>query len=371
MDGDFMDLMTQSTSYKLLKAKYNDFAATTVKIKVDGTEILGQKDVRITNLTVDLTCEYPASGCSFDLTGEYEPNHTDFKSDGSEKALQLGAKVEIELGYIKTEKVFSGLIVQVEYQFNTEDTPIIHVECMDAKCLLMKTQRMRLLCDKKVQDIISDILKDKPVNDYLSGKSVKVPNDAQQQLDQKMESDYDFIVRHGQFYGCEFFIFNGKAYFRKSPAAAMPIMQLSPGEGLLSANFRMQGQELVEKVHVIGIDPKNDKWIASNSLNLAKQSVKATAKKMIKGTERQYFDPSVTTTSLAEMRARAIMDGIKSSFGVLEAQCIGLPEIVPGRQIKIKGLCTAADRSYYVTNVHHSYGQNGFETSLEARVDSL
>ncbi|MEG0616610.1 MAG: contractile injection system protein, VgrG/Pvc8 family [Oscillospiraceae bacterium] len=366
-----MNLMTQSTSYKLLKAKYNEFAAPSVKIKVDGTEILAQKDVRITNLTVDLTCEYPASGCSFDIIGEYEPSHTDFKANGSEKILQLGAKVEIELGYIKTEQVFLGIIMQVEYQFDTDATPSIHVECMDAKCLLMKTQRMRLLCDKKVQDIISDILKDKPTNDYLTGKSIKVPNDAQQQLDQKMETDYDFIVRHAQFYGCEFFIFNGKAYFRKTPAMSMPIMQLSPGEGILSATFRMQGQELVEKVRVIGIDPKNDNWITSNCLNLSKLSTRATAKKMIKGTQRQYFDPSVITTSLAEMRSRAIMDGIKSSFGVFEANCVGIPDIVPGRQIKIKGLCTAADRNYYITNVHHSYGQNGFETSLEARVDSL
>ncbi|MEG1774030.1 MAG: hypothetical protein RR320_04170, partial [Oscillospiraceae bacterium] len=104
-----MNLMNQSTSYLLLKKKYRDFAAPTARIQVDGVEIVEQMGSAITNLTVDLTSEYPASGCSFDVQGEYRPSQTGFDPKGCAKKLQIGAKVEVELGYVETETVFIGV----------------------------------------------------------------------------------------------------------------------------------------------------------------------------------------------------------------------------------------------------------------------
>ena len=136
-----MDLMTASTTGALLEKKYRSFAAPTVRIEVEKKDITAKYGAGISNVCVELTGGYSASGCSFDVVGEYEPQQTDFRASGAGKALQLGARVSVELGYITTECVFYGLIISVTYEFDAQSAPYIHVECMDVKCLLMKMQR--------------------------------------------------------------------------------------------------------------------------------------------------------------------------------------------------------------------------------------
>ncbi|MEG2074737.1 MAG: hypothetical protein RRY54_08210, partial [Angelakisella sp.] len=310
-----MDLMTQSTAYMLLQKKYRDFAAPTVRIKVDGTEIVEKMSGGIVNITVELTSEYSASACSFDVLGEYLPKQTDFDSQGCVSKLQIGAKVEVELGYIQTELVFVGLITDVEYQFEQSMPPILHVECMDAKCLLMKTQRIELMGEITLKDAVNKLLSGGPLRSYLSVKKVDIPGDAKHPRRISMESDYDFLVRQAQYYGCEFFIFCGKAYFRKSPAMAMPIMELGIKTGLLSATLRLQGEKLVKEVQVVGIDPENDLSLSGQAILSGKFSSGATANKMLSDTRRQYFDPLVTDYSSAKNRAQVLLNGITSSFG--------------------------------------------------------
>ena len=136
--------MKQSTAYALLKKKYREFAAPTVRILVEGSDLIERYHAALSNVSVELTSEYPASGCSFDLLGEYQPSDSDFDSKGALRLLELGAKVEVKLGYIATETVFYGLITGLDYRFDPEEAPVVHVECMDAKCLLMKTQRLEI-----------------------------------------------------------------------------------------------------------------------------------------------------------------------------------------------------------------------------------
>lgn len=36
----------------------------------------------------------------------------------------------MKLGYIATETVFYGLITGLDYRFDPEEAPVVHVECM-------------------------------------------------------------------------------------------------------------------------------------------------------------------------------------------------------------------------------------------------
>lgn len=230
-----MDLMKQSTAYALLKKKYREFAAPTVRVLVEGSDLGERYHAALSNVSVELTSEYPASGCSFDLLGEYRPPDSDFDSKGALRLLELGAKVEVKLGYIATETVFYGLITGLDYRFDPEEAPVVHVECMDAKCLLMKTQRLEIFREKRIDRAVQALLGEQPVGGYLKGKQVDpVPGEIKM-LAAGMETSYDFLVRQARYAGCEFFLLAGKAYFRKRPAAGQPVMTVSPGEALLSA----------------------------------------------------------------------------------------------------------------------------------------
>jgi phage protein D len=45
--------------------------------------------------------------------------------------------------------------------------------------------------------------------------------------------------------------------------------------------------------------------------------------------------------------------------------CVGLPELVPGRFVSVKGLDSELDRDYYIREVRHELDSGGFSTSVE------
>lgn len=366
-----MDLMTQSTTYQELKSRYQGFRAPTARLLVDGTDLGESLKARLFRVTTDLTSGYAASGASFDVMGEYDYEQTGFDAKGAAKVLQLGARVELQLGYIRTVTVFSGLIVEVRYDFEEDESPCIHVECMDAKCLLMKTQRLEIRTEKKIAPVVNALLGAQPVSTYLNGRTVKLEESETQPLPFNMESDYDYLVRQAQYTGCEFFILAGQAYFRTPPEASSPVMTLEPRQGIARASFSLRGAPLVQKVTVVGVDPTSDEAVSGSAAISGTFGKGSGSNRMLSGTERTYFDPRTASAKDAADRAKVLMGGIRQQFGLLTCRCIGLPDLVPGRWVKIKGLMPEANAGFYITDVRHVYSQNGFTTTFDARISSL
>lgn len=365
-----MDLMKGSTSMALLVKKYSGFASPTVHIRVDGKDLADKLGAGLSEITVDLSCEYPASGCGFDVVGAWDPAKSAF-APAIARTLQLGAKVELELGYIATECVFCGLITAVNYVFDNETAPFLHVDCMDAKCLLMKMQRLEVRSERDVGRLASALLGEPPVSTYLTGKSVLVPGAQAEQLHMGMESDFDYLVHQAEYLGCEFFIQAGRAYFRSPPPAAPAILTLSPDGGLYTASLALQAAPLVKTVTVAGIDPESDKRLSASASLKGRFGSGAGPQRMLGGTERAYYDSRVLSAAQAQKRADILLSGIQRQFGQLQASCRGLPELVPGRTLRLHGLGASMDRSYYLTRVRHTLNDSGFTTALEARIDSL
>ena len=366
-----MDLMTASTSYRQLEKKYQQFAAPTVRVLVDGVDIGERMRAKFACVTADLTAGYAASGASFDVIGEYDYEKTDFAPAGAARVLQLGAKVEVQLGYIRTETVFVGLIAQVCYEFEEDDAPCIHVECMDAKCLLMKIQRLEIRSEKKLAAVAGALLGSQPVSSYLTGRQVKLTEAETEPMQMHMESDYDFLVRQAQYAGCEFFICAGKAYFREPPRASSPVMTLEPKMGIRRATFALRGAPLVKKVTVVGIDPASDKPVSASASAAGSFGQGAGANRMLAGTERTYFDARAGSAKAAADRAKVLMNGIQQQFGEVHCRCIGLPELAPGRWVRLNGLTGRMPSSVYITQVRHVFSENGFFTTFDARFSSL
>lgn len=366
-----MDLMTAISTYAVLDLKYSGFRAPTARILVDGTDLGASLKTCFSNITADLSSGYEASGISFDVIDEYRPDQTDFDQSGAAKVLQLGAKVELQLGYISTETVFYGLITDVTYDFPEDDSPVIHVECMDAKCLLMKMQRLEIRSEKKIAPLVNALLGESPVKSYLKGKSVSLIETEREPIPINMDSDYDFLVRQAQYMGCEFFIFAGKAYFREPSLTAVPIMTLEPQHGIYSASLSLRAAPLVKKVKVVGIDPESDQAVSGSASSSGKYGTGSGASKMLSGTERTYFDSRATSAKDAADRAKVLMRGVENQFGVLNCTCIGLPELVPGRWINIKGLSPQFTGKFYIVQVRHVLSESGFTTTFEARTNSL
>ncbi len=349
--------MTGSANYKALKTKYRGFGAPTVRIHIDGVDITEKKDAKLAGVSVDLSAEFSASGASFDVVCEYEPKNTAFSAKGAAAFLQLGAKVELELGYIETETVFYGLIVEVEAVFEDGNAPFIHVECMDAKCLLMKRRRLALFSNKTPAELVGDILSDAPFSDYIKGKKVDAAGEKLDMLPTAMEDDFQFTQRCARRLGCEFFIAQGTVYFRKAPDSASPIMALGPQTGLITLKQSLRGVSLYKKTLVVGVNPADDKAVSGEASLNAKFGDGAGPKRMLGQSEKVLFDHRVASAEQAQQRAKELMREAQGGFG--------------GRSVSIDGVSPQADRDYYILSVRHTVDERGFFTTIGARLTAL
>ena len=365
-----MDMMKGSTSFRALRDKYKDFSAPSVEITV-GSEKISEKKADIQEIEVELTSGFEASGCVFYVDGAYRVKDTAFDKKIADK-LQIGESVKIKLGYISREEVFRGYISQVEYQHGTEEDDYrIRVECMDIKGLLMKTRRMEFFTQKSADAVVKAILGETPVSSYLAGKEIDSCKEEEVPLRSHMMTDYEVIVEQAEKQGYEFFIIQGKAYFRKRQKVTSALMTMGPAQGILNARFSMSAQPLVKKIEIRSIDPESGKQIKGEAA-LSGTFGKGSGYKKLLGDSRQvFYEPGVQDAAEAKARAQARMDQISQRFGELECECVGIPELSPGRFVEVDELSSQADRKYYITYVRHVLSEDGYRTYIRAGVNSL
>lgn len=365
-----MDLMTGTTNYSALKNKYSNFSVPTLEISVGGTKMVASKDIMVQELMVELTCGYEASGCEFLVGNCYSSEKSDFDDAVSGK-FQIGEKIEIMAGYEKTEMVFLGYIDTVSYEFGAGVTGEIRVRCMDAKGLLMKNRRLEAFKEDRADSVVKSLLSEQPVSYYLSGKEIDSCSKEEIPLRTGMKTDYDIVIEQAGKIGFEFFIIQGKAYFRKAEKTTTPIMTLDPDCGVDENIVSFSGNKLVENMEVRSINEENGEMIQGKSKLSGRFGDGTSASRMYRSTTQVFYEPGVSSVSEASKRAEVRMDALKACFGSMELTCIGIPELVPGRFVKLDKFASAVDGKYYITGITHRFGPDGFRTTVSGRRSSL
>jgi hypothetical protein len=79
--------------------------------------------------------------------------------------------------------------------------------------------------------------------------------------------------------------------------------------------------------------------------------------------------PLVRTQMDCMSLAQTRFDMLAMNFVRVRAVCNGIPEMVPGRFLKIKGIGSSGEDTYFITGVKHTFtGQgNSFVTEIEMR----
>jgi len=365
-----MNLMSATANFKSLAKKYDNFSAPAVEITVGSTKLMTNKDLDLVEVEIDLTSGYEASGCVFIIAGAYDVEQTDFSSDIS--YIQIGEKVEASIGYVRMESVFNGYINRIDYNYGMDDEKFeIRVECIDVKGLLMKRRRLEFFTEKSADAVVKKILSEAPVSSYLSGKEIDTCPKEEIPLRSHMMTDYELIIEQASKQGFEFFVIQGKVYFRKKQKVTSTLMKLSPQNGIIGAKFSVSGQQLVKKIEVRSIDESNGKQIKGEATISGKFSKGSSGNMMLGNSTQVFYEPGVKDANEAKNRAEARVNAIAEQFGELECQCVGIPELVPGRFIEIEKLSSQADRKYYIQQVKHVIDESGYRTYFKAGVNSL
>lgn len=350
------NLMTDTYKYDDLVNQYGNFKVPSYKVKVGGREISAGKDILISEISITLSLRY-SSSVVIDISGAYDKEARKF-SDTIKSSLALGKIVEVEIGYLSSlVKVFKGYICSVSMKVS-EHSEISFI-AMDVRKLMMDAKnKERYFDDANYSDMAKKVM-----NNYSSLCSLDQKG-SNNQLEDKIYqkgSDFDFITKIlAPKLNREFFVFNDKAYFRESGEVSAEVIALEYGLSLIE--FTKQSQYLDLKVVMMSYDNKEQKMIkkeqAAKNSDLKQPILSTSDSEIIAGWD---IRTSEEMTSIANHIVENKMNKARTG----EGKCIGLPQIIPGRYIKIKKADSNIDGKYYVIQVKHTIGGQGFTTEFK------
>lgn len=362
------------------------------QILVNGKNVVDNKSgFRIADIEVEMTSGFEAAIATFWIYGCYDKTASGFRFDDIKKYIFMGSSVVINLGYgISLREIFRGFISRVNFSFHEEDMPGVEITAMDVKGIMMAGNYSKQLKASNFSDGVKEILQntaytklqsneiitklditDTP-DKKLGGGTSQGDKATDKTIEMVCESDYEFVVKAAKKFNYEFFSIGGTVYFRRAKNNKEILIEAGPGDGLRRFDVGYDITGLVEKVEVRGIDVGKSKKISASQKLKNKVSQGNKAKPLISKSQKVYLDPTVSSQEEAGYRAEYLMEDISYRLGTLEAEFIGLPELTPGRFMKLKGLGPAASNTFYLVTVRHIMdSERGYVTKVIGKTASM
>lgn len=376
--------------YNTLKTKYDSFQHPIVVVKLDGKDLSqNTAGIIVTDIEVDLTSGYEASVASFTLYNTFDQDNSKFRIDDVKQYILLGSSVEIGLGYEKQARVvFCGFISKVNFVYEAGEMPGIRITAMDVKGIMMANNYSKQLTATNYGDAVKEILGKNAYQSMTNQQIIKSlvisdtpdkpqtpqtpPKASDRTVEMVAESDYEFVVKAAKKYNYEFFMECGNVYFRKAKSNDEVVMEIGPAEGLRSFDVEYDITGLVETVKTRSTDVGKAALIEAKEKFSSSISLGNKAKAYLKNTEKVYLDATITSADEAKARAQSLLEEMSYRFGSLECSCIGMPELLPGKFLKLKGLGYPPENQFYLVRaVHRISEERGYETKLYGKAASI
>ena len=373
-------------TYSSLERKYSNFTHPVIDVFVSGVSISsGKYALGISNVTVELTAGFEASEAIFSIYNCYDYDDGQFDFDLVKNFVLIGSPVIIYMGYdVDVTEVFRGVITRVNFLIEEGDAPNIQVSAMDVKAVMMASRYHKMLKADSYSAAVKEIFEngiyktlenDEVIISYeikdtpdASPISTGTKPETDKMIELAGESDYEFVVRAAKKFNYEFFVLGGRVYFRKAKSDTEKQITIDNNANIkrLSVEYDVTG--LTESIEVRGLDVGKAKAITSNSKNSGKLSQGSRAKSLISGSKFVYVDPTISDATDADYRVKYLMEDMMYRYGTLELEIIGLPDILPGRFIKINNIGTAISNDFYVQKVRHTMSLRGeFSTKVTGK----
>jgi len=348
------NLLTDSSTFSALAKTYSNFLVPAMKIKVGTSDIASTLKVGITDVSITLDLDN-ASSVDFTVINVYDLKSTAFYGN-VKSTIKLGAVLTVELGYGSSlTKVFQGYVANLNMEFG--EIPKISVVATDVRALMGRNIREVTHKDlKKASAVVSKIMEI-----YSKVSKVKV-TDTPEQEDPfiQNDSDLEYILKElCPKTNSEFFVLGDTAYFRKMHDPDKEITTLSPGSGLIS--FQCNTTYVDEVIQIYGHDEQTNKPVtAKKDAKSDTKSASALSKKPVRELKISDTIDATKAENIAAYELEQLMKSSQQGGGT----CIGLPELCPGRYLKIEKLDESVNKTYYLKTVTHSFSESGFTTNF-------
>ena len=358
---------TGSYTYSDLAKKNDNFTAPGFEVSVDGKELSKGKYL-ISRVEVEISSGGAVGGCSFTIDGQYDYEKGQFINDAA-KLLKPGAKLEIKGGYEKREEIFFGYLDDYCIQFNSEGTPRITVNGLDGLGYLMNMCEPFYAGEKQPKEIIETVLNKSKSAGYAKDVTIGQLEEFKTPIIKEQIDDWKFLCLMAQRYGATLLAIDGELVFDTLVTKTAPLVTLTVGESLLRFTKRVSLAHQVGKVEVLGRDI-NQKPIQGTASSVTAGGDGKTAAEWVSGLKEavlrersEYAQTEKECNTLAQNRLNSIAMGFVSG----EGECIGIPQLIPGRYSKIDGADEKTNGSYFITKVIHRFSRDRYVTRFEVK----
>ena len=360
--------MDQKTyDWTALGKKYDDFSAPSFQVSVDGKELNIGK-YHIPSLEVELTSDGTAGGCSFTIENQFDYEKSKWDNSAAD-TIKAGAKLIVTGGYVQKKELFYGYVDDYSFDFQEDGCPRMTVTGIDGMGYLMSLREPIYAGKKKPTEIVKSILNKSVSAGFAKKVTVGALSGFDTPLVKEQIDDWKFLNLLSQRFGMSLFVVDGELIFDDVTSRTSPIMKLTLGEGLFSFRKRVSLAHQVGKVEVWGRDT-NQKAVKGTASSVTAGGSGKSAAQLVSAlkdaTLREYSEFARTQDeckSLAQRRLNGIAMGLVSGGG----ECIGMPELIPGRYIEIDGGDKHSNGSYFLTKVKHLFTDEGYRTSFEIK----
>jgi len=366
---------SKTFTYSALEKKHDGFVGPEFKVYVKGKHLSPDKfHIPGINIIIPLTIgqrsRRPEAGeCTFSLVGMFDLEKTEFIND-MEDIVKVGNQIEVKGGYRNPDTLFIGVITSVDVSFG-EGGVVASVSAMDAFSMMGGYKQSQAFNkqdpSKTVKTLLSKYTTGMPAKAKL-GKVAKLPA-VKVDLTRTEMKDIEFLYFLARRFQKNLAIIHGEIIFDDLISNSTPIGTLTYGENLISFRKQLDTSRQYGKVEVTGYDvnKKPIKGMASSVSVGGSGKTAADFDSSIKDRTMQLTDKIARTADELNKIAQAALDEAALGFVSGSGTCIGIPELTPGRFIKVDGMSKSTDGTYLITRVTHTFGENGYTTSFDIK----
>jgi phage protein D len=362
-----------------LSAANGAFLVPAAKITVNGQALLQTLAIGVTSVEVDLKLS-AAGRFSFTIAHCFDPEKRAFltgRGEPVENILKFGARVEVFMGYgqlATLTRLISGSITEISTSFPEGGAPELTIGGSDNLFPLTvgKTSRSKKECtDSLFVQLIAQ--------DHVLRTQITPTAEVHDQIEQNQESDADCIGKLAKRNAFEYFCDpDGTLHFASPQDRQKSIVELNWGEGLFSFRPEAMLADQVTRVEVYGWDKDNKRafvGVANAGEEPSKEARRETGGEQLRAALNRdvvlTLRQPVFSEAEANQRARAVLDDHAKKYLTGDAECIGLPMIVPDRNVKFGNLGSRFSKTYYVQEAVHKFDGSGYRTRIKVKETSL
>jgi uncharacterized protein len=357
---------------------YNHFYVPAFSVRIGEKDLVRDLGIAVNQVEVDRSLS-AAGRFAFTVVNGYnfeKQRFVDAHGGSILDVLKFGALVEIAIGYRDYERLpvlLTGMITEIGTGFSDSGSPELSVAGYDHSFPMMLGKRSQSWSTSKDSDTVRKLASHHNLAADVTETKLPLP-----QIEQNQESDLEFLKKIAQRNHYEFYVDEKRRlHFGPPRDREAGIVQLKWGQGLMSFKPEANLAAQVSEVHVYGWSEKRKEVIVGKAVAGDESGKEAQGKSGGEVVRAAIGKPAVLEVRLpvddaadAKRRAQAILNDHAKRYLTGEAECLGLPELLPDRNVTLLNLGATFSKTYYIQQSVHKVDTSGYRTRVKVKEPS-